>query len=128
MWFDDDAPPDVDLSDDPARADLERRRIRCRVCETEVSSEDHVFVVDQDTVGVFVNQHGFAHEVVTVRSAWNVVTSGAATTEFTWFPGYAWRHLLCASCGHHLGWTYTAVAGGRPARFHGLRTAEIDIG
>ena len=30
--------------------------------------------------------------------------TGQPTTEFTWVPGFAWRHALCANCGHHLGW------------------------
>jgi hypothetical protein len=31
---------------------------------------------------------------------------GAASAEYSWFPGYAWTIALCAACAVHLGWRY----------------------
>jgi len=53
------------------------------------------------------------------------MTSGAPTTYWTWFPGYAWQPESCAACGEHLGWLFRAEGG---AAFHGLildRLVEI---
>eukprot|EP00929_Paragymnodinium_shiwhaense_P112238 TRINITY_DN80504_c0_g1_i2.p1 TRINITY_DN80504_c0_g1~~TRINITY_DN80504_c0_g1_i2.p1 ORF type:complete len:213 (+),score=32.25 TRINITY_DN80504_c0_g1_i2:76-639(+) len=34
-----------------------------------------------------------------------------ATTEHTWFEGFAHRILCCASCGDHVGWSYRKRSG-----------------
>lgn len=44
------------------------------------------------------------HDIVTVASATNTELNGGASTEFTWFPGYAWTIALCAACKAHVGW------------------------
>ena len=109
----------------PARSRKRERdeAIVCRACETELSDASAVFSMSDGRV--FVNPHGIVHEVVTVRRARNVEVSGGPTTEFTWYPGYAWEIAWCAGCGAHVGWSFTAVAGGEPARFWGLRREAI---
>jgi len=77
------------------------------------------------TPQAFVNPAGFLHEVVTVTWAENLVVAGPATTEFTWFPGYAWEIAWCGRCGEHLGWRFTALADGEPRLFWGLRRDAI---
>jgi cereblon len=74
---------------------------------------------------VFVNPHGFLHEVVTVRWVVNVTVAGPPTTEFTWYPGYAWEVAWCGRCGAHLGWSFTAVEDVEPGAFWGLRRDAI---
>jgi len=118
---------EVDTREDDEVAEEEYRRIRCRTCRNEVGDPGDTFRAGEDPVQVFVNQAGFAHEVMTVRNAWNVLITGQPTTEFTWFPGYAWRHLLCGRCGSHLGWLYLAVADATPRSFVGFRRAEVWI-
>jgi cereblon len=73
----------------------------------------------------FLNPHGFVHEVVTVRWAENLEVAGSPTTEFTWYPGYAWQTAWCAACGAHAGWSFAAVGESDPARFWGLRRDAI---
>ena len=73
----------------------------------------------------FLNPHGFIHEVVTVRWAENLKVAELSTTEFTWYPGYAWRTAWCASCGAHVGWSFVATGESEPARFWGLRRDAI---
>lgn len=103
----------------------ERRRLRCRVCETEVADPAWVFDASGDGVAVFVNPAGYAHQLITTRQATNVVTQGDPTLEFTWFEGYAWQHLLCANCLHHLGWVYRATGDQALGVFFGFRRSEI---
>ena len=82
--------------------------------------------MDSDRVQrVFANPHGDLHEIVTVRWARGVQTAGPPTSEFTWYPGYAWEVVLCAACASHLGWLFTATADREPARFYGLRRAAV---
>jgi cereblon len=73
----------------------------------------------------FLNPHGVLHELVTVTWAENVVLSGAPTTEFTWYPGYAWRIAWCGRCGAHVGWSFDAIGDGAPRTFWGLRRQAI---
>ena len=54
-------------------------------------------------------------EVLTAREARSVDVWGEPTTEHTWFSGYAWRALVCASCLSHLGWRFDSVSGAEPA-------------
>eukprot|EP00808_Paulinella_micropora_P030190 g12034.t1 len=36
----------------------------------------------------------------------SVEVSGAATTEHSWFPGFAWQMASCITCDAHLGWAF----------------------
>ena len=73
----------------------------------------------------FLNPHGFVHEVVTLRWAQHLSVAGPPTTEFTWYPGYAWEIAWCDRCAAHVGWSFTAVDDVEPARFWGLRRDSI---
>lgn len=110
----------------PERADGTARRILCRACRTELSDREAVFAMrTAGATGVFVNPHGFLHEVLTVRRAVNVLPAGMPTAEFTWFPGYAWEIVLCATCHEHVGWQFTASLEREPSLFWGLRRPAI---
>lgn len=72
-----------------------------------------------------MNPHGILHEVMTVRSARNLVVAGPPTSEFTWYPGYAWEIAWCAACAEHVGWSFTATGESEPSRFWALRRDAI---
>jgi cereblon len=74
---------------------------------------------------LFVNPHGFLHEVLTVRWAKNLIVAGPPTTEFTWYRGYAWEIAWCARCRNHAGWSFVAVEEGDPPAFWALRRDSI---
>lgn len=80
---------------------------------------------DGGATQTFLNPHGYLHEVVTVRSAEHVTVSGPATTDFTWYPGYAWAIAWCGNCAAHVGWAFSAVEDREPSRFWGLRREAI---
>jgi cereblon len=104
----------------------QRKVILCRRCGGELSEAAAVFsMTPSGPAGVFVNPHGFLHEVLTVRRAKNLLRLGLPTTEFTWYPGYAWEIALCAGCREHVGWAFTTVGEGDPPSFVGLRRNAI---
>lgn len=101
----------------------DRRALRCAACGQAVSSMDAAFTApgaDAPT-SMFANPHGHVFEVLTVRRAWAIGAIGEPTTEFTWFPGYAWRVAFCTGCATHLGWAFDARSAGlEPRAFWGL--------
>ncbi|XP_067013845.2 protein cereblon [Anabrus simplex] len=58
---------------------------------------------------VLENPLGIQFKVVTVARARCAATE-EWHSEFSWFPGYAWKHCLCIHCGHHLGWIFEPLA------------------
>jgi len=77
-------------------------------------------------VHVFTNPGGFRYEIALFTQA-DCVSHGPASTDFTWFAGYAWRLALCANCHVHLGWRYHRTGS---ADFYGLirnRLAEMGM-
>lgn len=74
-----------------------------------------------------MNPHGYLHEILTLRRARNLLPLGVPTTEFTWFPGYAWQIAFCGGCRSHLGWFFTAVESRDPQSFWGLRRQDVVV-
>jgi|EP01043_Picozoa_sp_COSAG02_P064631 ribosomal protein L37E len=52
------------------------------------------------------NPHGREFEVVTVTNLTSYKTHGPKVAEHSWFPGYSWQIIVCARCGHHIGWRF----------------------
>lgn len=80
----------------------------------------------EEGASAFVNPAGYVHEVLTVRAARNLLHAGPPTTEFTWYPGYAWEIAHCARCTSHVGWRFTlADAPADPPVFWAFRRASV---
>ena len=99
----------VDVHDEPV--------IVCRQCRFTITRPAEALVVNGAHRHTFANPHGLVFEVACFRSAPGCAHTGAATDDFTWFRGYAWRIALCGGCLAHLGWHYEAPVGDV---FHGL--------
>eukprot|EP00797_Seminavis_robusta_P031500 Sro686_g187140.2 (440) ;mRNA; r:40993-42312 len=86
--------------------------ICCKACRIPLSTVDCVFTVGgaEGTTGNYVNEHGFIHQVVTLRQVEDehrkVYCAGGASTENSYFPGYSWTITYCARCGSLLGWKF----------------------
>lgn len=113
--------------DDAASAANERSRYLCRSCRSPISDAAAAFSPSGGpAVQLFTNPGGLVCQVLTLSRASGLVFVGPATTEYTWFAGYAWRVALCAHCMRHLGWRYEAVAAGAsPLDFFGLLVTAI---
>ncbi len=96
----------IEISDIDERSG-EERVFRCRSCGQEITSEKHRVPISGQSEHTFTNPHGFVFTLGCFTDAPGCRPSGPATTEFTWFDGYAWRYAACGSCGIHLGWEFT---------------------
>jgi cereblon len=116
------------VADEPERR-LERP-ILCRRCQTRLSDASLLFPMDADRIHrVFANPSGLLLEIVTARGAENVQVIGPPTTDFTWYPGYAWEVAYCSGCQSHVGWAFGATDGAHdPAMFYGLLKGSIVFG
>lgn len=72
---------------------------------------------------VFCNPHGVVFELEIYQQAPGCAAMGPDSTEFTWFPGYAWRVAVCRNCLQHLGWLFSGTAG--QAAFWGLISGHL---
>ena len=115
-----------DPSEDLDSEDVEdtESALRCASCDTVISHTHHLF--HRDEHGIYANPQGHVFEIVTVSSVENLQTHGQATTEFTWFAGYAWQIVSCGTCRRHLGWCFLAVhSDTQPAVFWGLLRNQL---
>jgi hypothetical protein len=96
------------------------RRYRCRACGVLLAHAADEISIGGGTRHERVNPAGLVCRFVTLRRCASVQGVGGLVSDFTWFAGYAWQIVVCASCATHLGWRYGATDGGTPASFYGL--------
>lgn len=108
----------------------QRATFSCGACESHVGLlRDTISnVCDLGPSGTFVNAYGCMHSITCVCTVTSgaVVCLGHPTTEFSWFPRYAWTTAMC-KCGQHLGWRFTRVSGTGPEEFWGLAHSSLDV-
>lgn len=97
------------------------RRLFCAACRHPVTHQDQRIPVLGSHEHRCTNPHGITYHLGCFREAPGCSATGEATTEYTWFPGYAWRIALCANCRAHLGWRFQSGDG----YFHGLIVARL---
>jgi hypothetical protein len=97
---DHDAPSDSDDVNDPERV------VRCATCDHEVARFDDRFAQDGRAEHVFTNPGGYTFVIGCWRQAAGCVGIGEESTEWSWFPGCAWRVAVCRKCTAQLGWLF----------------------
>jgi hypothetical protein len=104
----------------------------CEVCSqplAPVHSKITMTEIEQDTV--FVNPSGITHDLTCVSGIYSraVVCWGVPSSEFSWFPQYAWTVMSCSKCGHHLGWHFTKAGqqSGGLEQFWGLSSKSVNV-
>jgi hypothetical protein len=97
------------------------KRLFCTACRHPVTHQDERIQVHGGHEHRFTNPHGIPFHIGCFREAAGCLAVGAATPEFTWFAGYAWRIALCAHCRAHLGWRFEAPQD----YFYGLIIARL---
>lgn len=94
----------------------QEKRLFCAACRHPVTHQDERISVQGGHEHTFTNPHGVVYRIGCFREAAGCTAIGAATTEDTWFKGYAWSVAVCAHCRAHLGWCFQTEG----EYFHGL--------
>ena len=92
-----------------------RNALYCRHCNAPVTSNDERLNVLGKHCHSFPNPEGIVFEIGCFGLAPGCLRQGNGTTQYSWFPPYAWSFALCKSCKTHLGWFYETA--GKPSFF-----------
>ena len=101
------------------------RVLVCAGCLHAITTASARIEMSDSHAHTFSNPHGFVFHIACFAAAPGCEARSDSSTEYSWFPGYAWRVAVCRGCGEHLGWLF---AGG-DVSFHGLivdRLAETE--
>lgn len=108
---------------------LEQCRVLvCRRCGKQLGNQSQIFSMSKEgPQGAFVNPGGHVHETLTLHRAKNLRLVGRPSTEYSWFPGYAWTIVECNGCWNHIGWKFTASSSRlAPEKFYGFSRKSIE--
>jgi len=97
--------------------------IYCKNCSLKLTEVSKMMPVSEIGVSTaYVNVFGRVLDVTTFsKTLVPLLTPGFYSTEFTWFPGYAWIAAYCLDCHNHVGWKYrNADPGSAKKDFYGL--------
>jgi hypothetical protein len=86
------------------------RRVLCAACGHPITTEQQRIEMNGRHEHRCVNPDGVIFHIGCFQQAPGCVTHGAPTTEFTWFPSFAWNYALCNGCSTLLGWKYHGTA------------------
>ncbi|KAM7459344.1 hypothetical protein LguiA_036338 [Lonicera macranthoides] len=102
-------------------------RVRCKICQTVIGKRSDMLVMSNEgPLGAYVNPHGYVHEVMTLYKAVGLALIGSPVTEDSWFPGYAWTIVYCATCECQMGWRFTATNRKlKPRSFWAIRSSQV---
>lgn len=100
----------------------------CINCDNLLGYRRNIFSTSLDgPTGIYCNPGGYVHDIITLTEITGYfLDENPPSTEFSWFPGYAWTITGCGVCHNHLGWKFTAVEEETlPKEFWGLRKNAI---
>ncbi|XP_021928619.1 protein cereblon isoform X2 [Zootermopsis nevadensis] len=100
----------------------------CGDCDTQVADAREAFSMSvEGPQGTYVNPGGFVHETLTLHKAQGLqCLNEEPSTEYSWFPGYAWTIAECRYCQKHMGWKFTATQKlMKPQKFWGICRRSI---
>uniref|UniRef100_A0A1L8DP13 Putative conserved secreted protein n=2 Tax=Nyssomyia neivai TaxID=330878 RepID=A0A1L8DP13_9DIPT len=73
---------------------------QARYAANETLFEDQKALVQE-----LENPFGIRYRIILLKHA-TCANVDSWSTDFSWFPGYAWKLCLCTKCGTHLGWMF----------------------
>lgn len=93
---------------EPEAASREEHAVACAACLATITSTGHRIAISGSHGHRFVNPAGLLFHIACFAEAIGCTIVGPDSLEYPWFPGFAWRYAMCASCGQHLGWHFRA--------------------
>ena len=101
----------------------------CGQCQAALS--DLLLISSEGPLTVFAIPHIMQiRRVVTVKQPRRVRVTSIASTEMSWFPGYAWSPGECINCSNHLGWYIVPASNSqrmRPSTFWVLDAQSLKV-
>jgi hypothetical protein len=110
--------------EEPGKTTARAHEIVCARCGATITHERESIAVSGQHLHQFVNPSGMLFRIRCFAEAPGVAAVGESSAFFSWFPGHAWRAVVCAACLTHLGWRFE----GEAATFHGLIADRIASG
>ncbi len=102
--------PEIDEQEEPEDTENGRHLV-CAGCHNPITHSRYRIAREGQHTHVFFNPHGLVFEIGCFSNASGCLQAGQTTSEFSWFPGYAWQIALCSACGLHLGWRFQSKEG-----------------
>ncbi len=102
---------DKEAADETAVDDGGKNRIICKGCGHPITAAKFRTERNGKQLHTFFNPQGILFEIGCFVKAPGCMVQGAPTTEFSWFPGYAWHYAHCGNCLEHLGWQFLVADG-----------------
>lgn len=84
----------------------EKRAILCHTCFAMITSSEEAVSRNDRHTHVFLNPAGIVFATRCFAHAPGCKIHGQAVSEFSWFSGYQWQYVFCATCLTHLGWWF----------------------
>lgn len=101
----------------------------CLQCGQSVAHQQDVFSMSAEGLqGTYCNVYGYVYETITIHKATGLrLQNTQPSTEYSWFPGYAWTVAACSRCRKHMGWFFTATKPDmKPRGFWGLCRRSLE--
>lgn len=103
----------------------------CKRCKTKIAVYNDIFAMAKGNVNAnYCNPAGYIHETLTVHKTLENSTRlvDRPSSEFSWFPGYAWQIAVCITCSSHIGWKFLALNKNlKPKAFFGLSCKSLIV-
>jgi len=110
---------EIDLSNN-------ENKLVCKICKTLISQQHYLFSIESGTpYHTFYNPNHYRFDIMTLTHCQAVHDASPPALEHSWFHGYAWVILCCASCFEHLGWRFESPEK-NPARFFGIIQDKLE--
>lgn len=101
--------PGTDKGSAPSAYD--QRYLLCRLCGQRVTRNDARMPVNGSHRHTFCNPLGVVYEIGCFDDAMGLLITSSPTSEYSWFPGFAWQPAECRNCHLHLGWRFVSDGG-----------------
>lgn len=84
----------------------EQEHLYCAACHHKITQANYKISVQGKDEYTFFNPGGILFHIGCFQKAAGCIVQGVPTTEFSWFPGFAWQIAYCSACREHLGWLF----------------------
>ena len=111
--------------DEIAHEEKREKVLVCRDCMAPITHEEARVSVNGGHEHSFFNPHGLVFRIGCFSQADGCQPISGPSAEFSWFPGYHWRIVACASCLSHLGWDFSKAG---LTLFYGLILERLATG